>query len=209
MQVVAELTGIHCNLWLHYINDRYQLDANPDYQKIVGHMLDSDQAEYLHEATQGGLPDFGFILGSRWDLATRAERQNYNFYFARLLNYQFQFSKQTGGNYCALDISLTLKDQVESSSDNFVELPQPRLFQAKAYTLLPGKEAAVPVVYSLEQDAAGWHITEITAGNVTLAGHYSDKFIDLLAEGGFAHLTAWLINQVPQQTHTTTPARPE
>lgn len=195
---VAEIAGLHCQLWLHQLKNKQSPIQPDEYKHILGKELDSDQQEYLHAATQGGLPDFGLILGARWEVASFSDRQNFNQYFLRWLRHRFSFDASITGHYCNLDISITLREQTEDT-DALVELPQPRLLQAAVYTLLPGNPNAIPLTYYLQQELTGWNLVEITLGKTLLVRENAQNFSRLIAQGGFAHLTSWLINQSTPQ----------
>lgn len=206
MHAVAALAGMHCQLWLRQLQQEKPPVTLREYRKILGDSLEPQTAERIRIATQG-LPDFSFILGKRWDVATLSERTDFNRYFLKFLSRIEPFSNETRGNYCNLDIALMQRDPLEDS-DIFVELPQPRLFKAVAQTLLPGKPNSIPITYTLKQDLAGWQIEDITIGKVALGKQFSQQFSQLLARGGYSSLLTWLINQLEEPPGKAAPNHP-
>jgi hypothetical protein len=197
---IAEGAGLHCQLWLHHINQKDESEpAAPDYVKIIeesrGGTGTSGDPTYLHEATLGGLPEFGFLTGPRWDFAKRAERRNFNYYFLKFLGVVYPFYPGLTGDYCSLDVSLTEKEPPPADENSFVELPAPRLFLARVTTTLPGKPTPIPITYYFEQELHGWFLVNIAIDKTSLQASYADSFATLLAKGGFPHLIAWLISQ--------------
>lgn len=137
--------------------------------------------------TTQGLPEFSFMLGARWDVATLRERTNFNYGFLEFLSKKHPLGSNHKGDYCDLDISLTPKEP-----DPTLELPQPRLFSAKVTTTLSGRTKPVRVTYYLDQDLIGWQVYDISIGKKSLTQRYSDSFYSQLSQGGYAKLNAYL-----------------
>ncbi len=203
MHDVATLAGMHCQLWLRQLQQQEPPQNIEDFEAITGQKLDSTQAARLQILTQG-LPDFGFIIGARWDVATLSERTDFNTYFMKFLSKTHPLTARKEGSYCNLDISLK-PHTPDENNDIFVELPQPRLLEATAYTLLPAKPHALPLTYRLKQDLVGWKIEEITLGKIPLSQTYTHPFNQLIARGGYAYLTGWMIDQLAENPDKAPP----
>lgn len=192
MQNAALLAGMHCKLWLNQLQHK-SLGQQADFETLSEGRISPTQADRWRIITQS-LPDFGFILGQYWDVATLRERTDFNQSFTRFLKQNYKLSGDDSSKHCQLDIGITQKETEDDGS--FVNFPQPRLFEAKAKTHLPSQTGDIAITYFLSQDLIGWQIDEIRITKSALKSRFREQFIQILRKGGYSQLNLWLVEQL-------------
>lgn len=193
IRLVSDIAGMHCKLWLGHIQGK-QVPLSPEELSLLLKRTVTEEEAEQFRYRFNGLPDFGFVLGQRWQVASRADRHNFNFYFSQWLDKQFALRN----NYeepesCNFNINLTA---LPNTPDGHIgNSPQPRRLKAIAQTVLPGENTAAVVIYELRQDNLGWRVHEIYINNQGLREQYEQSFGERIADSGFRGLITYLINE--------------
>lgn len=172
---VAEIATLHCQLWQRQLKHYEPAISPEDFRQILGRNLAEEDAEMLYASTFG-IADFSFLLGDWQAVATRTQRQQFNLAMSQTLAVYWQQVPTPQEATCLMEVNLTARPVPEGA-----ELPAPRLMLAEIHTSLLG----VPLTYLLEQELAGWDITNIRIGAVDLQKKYAGYLRKILRKEGF------------------------
>ena len=202
----------HCRLILKAAGDPRPLlrDVLDDVLSTPGYAMKqgNDTAIRIWEVT-GGLPDMGFVIGQRMDVATAAERKNINHFFTQLLVKRFGIqnpvalgSATSYSDTCPVKVTTRLKGESEwddsATQMNKQLFPRPKAYVAMVQTALPtGTDTAAHLTYMLEKSGSlNWEITELSVDTLPLTEHYSDQLNRIIAQEGFDGLNRWLTQRI-------------
>ncbi len=191
MRLVADIAGTHCKLWLAHIqNKAAPLNAQELSLLLKRNVTEQEAQQYNYRFS--GLPDFGFVLGKRWQVADRANRHNFNFYFTKWLDKKYKFANFDSEKFCSLDINLTA---LPTSPDAYISnSPPPRRLKAIVQTFLPAAGNTNVIIYELRQTGSGWQIYEIYINGQGLKQSNESEFSQYISNSGFRGLISYLIN---------------
>lgn len=195
LTIVADIASLHCKLWLGQIQGRNAPLSSQELSLLLKRPISPEEAESFKYRFKG-LPDFSFIMQAAWSSASRADRQNFNFYFMQWLKSHYRLAGNDN-KACTFTVSLT-----ELPSDAKPRVGDPtkdrRNLRAIAQTILPSMNGPVRLAYELQQGRLGWEISEIFVNETGLRHTLSDNFIDLVQRGGYQILIKELINRSNQ-----------
>jgi hypothetical protein len=193
MALVADIAGLHCKLWLSQIQGKNAPLSADELSLLLKRPISQEEAEEFRYRFKG-LPDFGFMLRRDWAMASRADRQNFNFYTLQWLKREYELAGNDGE---ACTFSLSLTELPEDAPQPIDPIPggDSLRFRAIARTVLPSMQGPVSVAYELQQGRLGWQITEIFINEKGLYRENYAEFADHLAQGGYRELIRALINR--------------
>lgn len=181
------ITQTHCRLLM--------LADNPNRQ-LVPELLDAvigkenyqerldERAKQLFIGMTGGMPDFGFVIGPRWDTATRDQRRDFNQAFTRFIYRRFMLAPAAGQEEfsCLMDSKMTLLSE------------KPKAYLATVTTVLKDKNnAPLTLTYRLEKyPPGGWNMQHMNLGATDLHDSFNEILNQLLSEQGYEGAIAWL-----------------
>lgn len=194
------ISRLHCRLLLH---------AAGDARALVGDLLGEVTGDpglpgrlgalELQAMRRAGaeLPDFGFVIGARWETATRNERRNFNYYFAQKLIREFGLAAPRDyRDTCLPDVTITMlpDDRLPHTYPGKRDFPRERSYEALANISLPGN---LSLQYRLEKHPGFvWGIEELRIGDTSLAARYGKEYNLLLASAGFDGLIRHLAGEI-------------
>ncbi len=183
--LTPELTSrIHCTLLLNSVTP-YPVAVPILKGKIEtfvgGKSAASDQLIAYLERTEW-LPDFGFLVGSRWESMSLSERNRFNRIFTLYLGSHYALRDYAQSN-CAMHA--TIQGQPHEGD------PQRRTLSMRAvvYTQLIRQDSRIAMIYDYNFiPEHGWILTDIALQDRALTEAYRGKINQWIAEKGTRNL---------------------
>jgi len=192
LQTLIDNVGLHCQLWLKRIRNQSPPMNASDLSLLLNRPVSVEEAEALRYQ-YSGLPDFGFVLGKYWEVASRAQRNNFNYYFSKLLEHDFPLSLADKGTFCSLSVSIATRQP--SGGEYKQDLPQQQRHKSITSTELPTEKEPIKTQYFMLEETNGWHISEIQLNDEGLKARYGDLFQQMVRQKGFQGLINHLIQR--------------
>ena len=152
-----------------------------------------DRAKIIYIGMTGGLPDFGFVVGLRWQTFTRDQRRDFNRAFADFLNRRFAIAPQdTTKPHCAMQADTVLLSE------------KPKAYRATVSTTVQGKDNhPIAMTYIFDKHPPErWNLEHLSFDHVDVRGSFSDVLNQLLAGQGMDGMLAWLRSyQLEREKH--------
>lgn len=192
------VSQFHCRQLLYAAGDKRPLD-----QTLLAEMAGQSAATSVDPETlaaiwqlTAGRPDWGFLIGRRWETASRAQRKTLNLYITALFVRRYHISPVTAyKDTCAIDVTITSlpEEKLPDIRPGYYDFPQPRALEAVAQTKLPN---GIPLVYTLvKYPGRKWVIDDLSVNGQSLKATYEAEYNHILAEQGWDGLTRYLVQQ--------------
>jgi hypothetical protein len=177
------MSRLHCTLLLQSLKT-IPLSSSILQQQISGLLgeYSSDTNNHLtYLSRMQFLPDFGFVLGGRWDSMTRDERIRFNRAFSLYIGDHYNL-KSYSGSECTMNSLIYGKPH--GDADN-VKLPM----RAISYTQLINENFRITLIYSFNYlPGEGWEMQDLSIQDRSLTAQYRIPLNALIQKGGTTHI---------------------
>lgn len=177
------ISRVHCTLLLQSLRT-IPLSTSILEQRIAGLLsgYSGDPSKQLiYIARMEYLPDFGFILGRRWESMTRDERVRFNRSFALYLGSHYNLRSYTQSD-------CTMNSTIYGASEN-KESRSKLPMRAISYTQLVNDNHRIALIYSYDYlPTNGWEMQDIAIQDRSLTAEYRIPLNALIQKGGTAHI---------------------
>jgi hypothetical protein len=128
------------------------------------------------------LPDFGFIIGSRWDSMTLAERNRFNRAFVLFLGKHYGLKDYTGSD-CSLHTTIQGAGEEKDPESPSISM------RAIAYTHLVSQTNRIALIYSYNfLPETGWVLSDIALQDRSLVETYRGPINTWIQQKGIFNL---------------------